>query len=251
MCDSKTCSVGLAKPARRLFLRMSGASAIVAGAGMLAGGFAATAQAAGVAAPPKPQNAISPAEAVKRLEEGNKRYVAGGAQCHDFTHEREALSGGQNPYAAVLSCADSRIVPEYAFDSARGDLFVARVAGNFVNDDVLGSLEYAVVVLNAPVILVLGHERCGAVDAAVKAATKGEKFPGRIQSLVTALLPSVEKVKGGSGNLLEAATVQNVRDGVARLPEQSTIIRDAVKAGKLKIIGGVYRLATGKVDMVA
>ena len=100
--------------------------------------------------------------ALERLEEGNERYVEGVARRHDFRHEREALRGGQNPYAAILSCADSRIAPEYAFDSGRGDLFVCRVAGNFANDDTIASLEYAVAVLNTPLILVLGHDACGA-----------------------------------------------------------------------------------------
>lgn len=247
MCDSNGCTTKETVPARRLFLRMTGASAIAAGAGMLSSGFAGAAQ----AAVPKPQNAISPDAAVKRLMEGNARYVSGVSRRHDFTHEREALSGGQNPYAAVLSCADSRIAPEYAFDSARGDLFVARVAGNFVNDDVLGSLEYSVAVLGAPVILVLGHEKCGAVDAAIKAATQGATYPGMIQSLVTAILPSVDKAKARGGNLLDAAIAQNVRDSMANLHARSAIIQEAEKAGKLKIIGGVYRLSTGKVDLLS
>jgi carbonic anhydrase len=238
----------VATPRRRLFLRMTGASAFaVAASGALSAHAASAAQ---TAALPKPQNSLAPGDAMKRLLEGNARYVSGVARRHDFVHEREALSGGQNPYAAVLSCADSRIAPEYAFDSARGDLFVTRVAGNVVNDDVLGSLEYAVVVLNVPMILVLGHDQCGAVDAAVKAATQGVTYPGKIQSLVSAMLPAVNKVKDTVGNLLEAAIVQNVRDSMANLHAHSTIIQDAQKAGKLKIRGGVYRLRTGEVDLL-
>src|SRR5205085_5674778 len=118
--------------------------------------------------PPKPQNVLSPDAALERLREGNARYVRGLALRHDFKHEREALAGGQNPYAAILSCADSRIAPEYAFDTARGDLFVCRIAGNFANDDTVASMEYAVAVLGAPMILVLGHDSCGAVDAPIK-----------------------------------------------------------------------------------
>src|SRR5690349_13909926 len=119
-------------------------------------------------APPKPQNVLSPDAALKKLMEGNARYVDGKSRRHDFKNEREALVGGQNPYAAVLGCADSRIAPEYAFDSARGDLFVCRVAGNFANDDTVASLEYAVSVLTTPLILVLGHDACGAIDATIK-----------------------------------------------------------------------------------
>ncbi len=118
--------------------------------------------------PPKPENVISPDAALDRLVKGNARYVDGVSRRHDFKHEREALSSGQNPYAAILSCADSRIAPEYCFDSARGDLFVCRIAGNFASDEVTASLEYAVQVLNTPLILVLGHGACGAVDATIK-----------------------------------------------------------------------------------
>jgi carbonic anhydrase len=100
--------------------------------------------------PPKPENVLSPDAALERLRQGNRRYVEGVSKRHDFKHEREALAGGQNPYAGILSCADSRIAPEYAFDSGRGDLFVCRVAGNFANTDSVASLEYAVAVLGAP-----------------------------------------------------------------------------------------------------
>src|SRR5258708_27280878 len=118
--------------------------------------------------PPKPQNVLSPDASLERLLKGNARYVEGVSLRHDFKHEREALAGGQNPFAAILSCADSRIAPEYAFDSGRGDLFVCRVAGNFATDEMIASLEYAVAVLGAPLILVLGHESCGAIGVALK-----------------------------------------------------------------------------------
>jgi carbonic anhydrase len=249
MCDSKTCIAHAPMSKRRLFLRRTGESAFAAAvAGVFTSHFALAKEAA--ASLPKPQNKVSPDGALKRLMQGNARYVSGVTRRHDFANEREALTAGQNPYAAVLGCADSRIAPEYAFDSARGDLFVARVAGNFVNDDVLGSLEYAVVVLNVPMILVLGHDRCGAVEAAVKAATKGTTYPGKIQSLVVPILPAVNRVKGEGPNLLDAAISQNVRDSVVNLRTQSTIIPEAEQAGKLKIVGGVYRLATGKVELL-
>ena len=128
-------------------------------------------------APPKPENVLSPDASLKRLRDGNERYVEGVARRHDFKHEREALAGGQNPYAAILSCADSRIAPEYAFDSGRGDLFVCRVAGNFATDEMVASLEYAVAVLNVPLILVLGHDACGAVDATIKSLKDDKPLP--------------------------------------------------------------------------
>ncbi len=114
--------------------------------------------------PPKPQNVVLPDASLQLLITGNKRYVEGDSRRHDFKREREALVGGQNPYAGILSCADSRIAPEYAFDSGRGDLFVCRVAGNFANDDTIASLEYAVAMLGTPLIMVLGHDSCGAVN---------------------------------------------------------------------------------------
>ena len=121
----------LLEPSRRSFILASAAAAL-----LLANG----AVAKEAKAPPKPQNVLSPDAALKRLKEGNERYVAGVAKRHDFRHEREALVGGQNPYAAILSCADSRIAPEYAFDSGRGDLFVCRIAGNFATDETVASL---------------------------------------------------------------------------------------------------------------
>jgi hypothetical protein len=108
--------------------------------------------------PVKPENVLSPDAALDRLMQGNARYVEGVSRRHDFKHEREPLSTGQNPFAAVLSCADSRIAPEYCFDTARGDVFVCRVAGNFASDVVIASLEYAVQVLNTPFIMVLGQD---------------------------------------------------------------------------------------------
>src|SRR4029450_10115363 len=142
--------------------------------------------------PPKPQNVLAPDASLDRLLEGNSRYVKGVTLRHDFKQEREALAEGQNPYAAILSCADSRIAPEYAFDSGRGDLFVWRVAGNFANDDTVASMEYAVAVLGTPMILVLGHDSCGAVDATIKSLKDNTPPPGHIPSLVAAIAPAVK-----------------------------------------------------------
>jgi len=159
------------------------------------------AQAKDTKPPPKPENVISPDASLKRLMEGNARYFDGVARRHDFKHEREALSGGQNPYAGILSCADSRIAPEYAFDSSRGDLFVCRVAGNFANDDSVASLEYGVAVLGVPLILVLGHDSCGAVDATIKSLKDDKPLPGHMPSLVAGLSAAVKAV-GTGGDVL-------------------------------------------------
>jgi carbonic anhydrase len=202
-------------------------------------------------APPKPENVISPDASLKRLMDGNARYVDGVARRHDFRHEREALSGGQNPFAGILSCADSRIAPEYAFDSARGDLFVCRLAGNFANEDSVASLEYGVAVLGVPLILVLGHDACGAIDATIKSLKDDKPLPGHLPSLVTALTPAVKAVSGKDGDALGNAIRQNVIDNVAKLKSATPILSAAVEQNKLRVVGGIYRLKDGRVDIVA
>jgi len=201
--------------------------------------------------PPKPQNVLSPDAALERLLKGNARYVEGVSLRHDFRHEREALVGGQNPYAAILSCADSRIAPEYAFDSGRGDLFVCRVAGNFANDESIASLEYAVAVLGTPLILVLGHDSCGAVSAAIKSLKDNTTLPGHMPSLVAGIAPAVKAVSQQGGDTLPNAIRQNVIDTVAKLGAATPILSAAVDQKKLRVVGGIYRLKDGRVDMVA
>ena len=201
--------------------------------------------------PPKPQNVLSPEASLERLMKGNGRYVEGVSRRHDFKHEREALAGGQNPYAAILSCADSRIAPEYAFDSGRGDLFVCRVAGNFATAEVVASMEYAVAVLGVPLILVLGHDNCGAVDAAIKSLKDDKPLPGHMPSLVTGIAPAVKAVSQQGGDTLGKAIRQNVVDNVANLGSATPILSAAVEQRKLKVVGGVYGLKDGRVEMVA
>lgn len=200
--------------------------------------------------PPKPENVLSPEDALQRLIKGNQRYVDGDMRRHDFKREREALAGGQNPFAAVLSCADSRIAPEFAFDSGRGDLFVCRVAGNFASDETIASLEYAVAILNTPLILVLGHDACGAVDATIKSLKDDKPPPGHIPSLVAAIAPSVKAVSSQGGDILDNAIRQNVLDNVAKLRSAAPILGAAVEGKKLKVVGGIYRLKSGRVEMV-
>ena len=201
--------------------------------------------------PPKPQNVLSPDASLERLLKGNARYVEGVSLRHDFKHEREALAGGQNPFAAILSCADSRIAPEYAFDSGRGDLFVCRVAGNFANDESVASLEYAVAVLGVPLILVLGHDACGAVDATIKSLRDNTTLPGHMPSLVAGIAPSVKAVLPQGGDTLGKAIRQNVLDNVANVSTATPILSAAVEQHKLKVVGGIYRLRDGRVDMVS
>ena len=229
---------------RRAVLGFAAASAI----GLALGGAAGAKE---KKPPPKPDNVLSPDAALERLRQGNRRYVEGVSKRHDFKHEREALAGGQNPYAGILSCADSRIAPEYAFDSARGDLFVCRVAGNFANTDSIASLEYAVAILKTPSILVLGHDSCGAIDATIKSLRDNTTLPGQMPSLVAGLTAAVKTASQLPGDLLGNAIKQNVIDTVARLKSATPILSAAIEARKLKIAGGIYRLRDGQVDMVA
>ncbi len=182
--------------------------------------------------------------------QGNARYVKGLTRRHDFATEREALAQGQNPFAGILSCADSRVGTEFAFDSFRGDLFVVRVAGNFVNEDNLASFEFAVAELSTPLLMVLGHGKCGAVAATIASLREGTTLPGHLPALVRQLRPAVQAAKNEPGDLLNNAIRDNVRLNVARLNEASPILSEAVAQKRLRIVGGVYDLATGHVDLV-
>ena len=200
---------------------------------------------------PKPQNVLSPNAALERLMEGNDRYVEGKMKRHDFIAERPALALGQNPFAGILGCADSRVGLGYAFDTGRGDVFVCRVAGNFADVHSIASFEYAVAVLGTPLILVLGHGKCGAVDSAVKAVKDGKEFSGHIPSLIKAMRSAVKAAQDQPGDLLGNAIKQNVMLNVEKLKTAGPILSDAVQGGKLKVVGGIYNLDTGRVALIA
>ena len=201
--------------------------------------------------PPKPENVISPKEALNRLMVGNSRYVANTPLPASFAATRAALTSGQNPYACILGCADSRVSPELCFDSERGDLFITRVAGNFVTPEILASLEYGTAVLQSPLIMVLGHTSCGAIKASIKAVQTDQDFPGHIQQLATSLTPAIDAaIKQKPKNFEEAAVVENVRMNVDLLKNSTPILRRLVQSNKLMVVGGVYDLNTGKVNLV-
>lgn len=193
-----------------------------------------------------PQNVINPAAALKRLMDGNARYARNQPTVRDYSAGRAARAEVQYPVAAILGCADSRVSPELVFDQGPGDLFVARVAGNYVNPDNLASLEYAVEVLSAPLILVLGHSNCGAVSAVVKNLKKHEPLPGHIYLLVDALRPGIEPALKAGGDPVEA----NVRHNVERLRRAQPILNERLKQGKIEIAGAVYDLASGQVRLL-
>ncbi len=197
---------------------------------------------------PKPQNVIGPDQALARLKKGNARYVSGAMQSHDFAMDRAVLASGQNPFAAILSCSDSRVSPEYTFDVGRGDVFVVRIAGNFAHLDALASLEYAVKFLGSTLIVVLGHDECGAVSAAIKVQKDGAELPGHLPELVDSILPAVKTAMREKGDLLANSIRENVARNVRDLRNASPILKRAVEEGKLKVIGGIYKLKNGEVE---
>lgn len=226
---------------RRHFLALGGA-AIAASQLPLR----AQAQTAGAA-----PNAITPDEALKRIMEGNARYASNTSTNKDFSAGRAARAAAQFPIAGIVSCADARVAPELAFDQGPGELFVVRVAGNFVNDDGLASIEYGVKYLGVPVLMVLGHTGCGAVGATIKVLKDNVELPGHLPGLVNAIKPAVEAAeKKNPSDLLAEATAENVRFNVKRLATSDKILSGYVKEGKLKVVGGIYDIATGKVDLV-
>ena len=242
MCDS--CGDVQHQPqlSRRGFLRTGALAALVPWSAGIA--LAADPPAPGASPPP---NAIAPADALKRLMEGNARYAANTPNERDFSAGRAARAQAQYPIAAILGCADSRVAPELTFDQAPGDLFVVRVAGNIVTPDLLASLEYGVQFLGAPLIIVLGHSGCGAVDAAIKVLKTKAVLPGKLPQLVSAIKPAVVAVeKMQTGTLLDNAIAENVRRQVARLKSSPPVVQKSYTARKIDIVGGVYDIATGK-----
>jgi carbonic anhydrase len=174
---------------------------------------------------------------------GNQRFAANQLTSieHDLTILKEHTVDKQEPFAAVLACADSRVPVELVFDQTIGHIFVTRVAGNFVTPEIIGSLEYAVAVLGVKALLVLGHSGCGALKAAMKA----DSVPGQISSFYPHLRPAVQQSNGNVDKAIEG----NARFQAELLRTSSTVIRDALKAGTVKVAAGVYDLASGKVVM--
>jgi carbonic anhydrase len=240
----KHCSASLENPARRQI--MTGAAALLAASALPFGRARAGAD---VATPP--QNVIPPSEALDRLMEGNARYAANQPVERDFSYGRAARAASQYPIVAVLSCADSRVAPELLFDQSPGDVFVVRLAGNFLNDDGFASLEYAVKFLGAPLVMVLGHTNCGAIDAAIKVVKERIELPGHLPELIKSIEPAVIAAHARHpSDMLAAATEENVRINVMRLIDDAPILTEAVKAKKLAVAGGIYDLATGKVNLI-
>ncbi len=196
-----------------------------------------------------------PDEALAMLLDGNRRYVEDRPRHpHQRRTHRRHVSAGQHPFAAIMGCGDSRVPPEIVFDEGLGDLFVIRSAGHIVDEALVGSLEFAVGEFGVPLILVLGHERCGAVKAAVEEVLEGGAASGHIESVLEAIRPAVEEARGrhaGDGSdLVDEAVRSNVELVVGQLRSDEPILAERVQAGQLRIVGAYYNLEDGAVSVI-
>ncbi len=219
----------------------------LAGGAVLAGAFARPAFAAAAAA----QSRLGPQAALEAIQLGNGRFVAGAPLHTEHTARRESVATGQHPFAMVLCCSDSRVPPELIFDQGLGDLFVVRLAGNFADSYGIGSMEYALAHFAPSLLIVLGHSKCGAIHATVDALrTKSPDPPGHIADIVRALSAATRVALSQPGDPYANAVAENVRANVRRLRTSRPLLDRAVAAGDLRVVGGVYDLASGKVTFV-
>jgi carbonic anhydrase len=203
-----------------------------------------------LAASPTPTTSLTPDQAIARLAAGNRRFAQGKLRHPRREGPRRArVAEGQAPYAVVLGCADSRVPPEIIYDEGLGNLFVVRIAGNTATDPyVLGSVEYGSAEFGAVAIVVLGHEGCGAVKAAIDVAQNGTQLPGDIGAFVAPIVPIAQQLipTTPKDELVQAVTLANIRQGVTTL-QQNALLADAIAADKLRVVGGEYQLRSGKV----
>lgn len=232
---------------RRRLLAGAGVGAAAAALGPL--GAAEALGATGGRAPhPK-----APAEALQLLRAGNKRYRQEKLRLRDYSPVGEKRASEQKPFAAIITCADSRISPELVFDVERGNLFVSRIAGNSIDSGTLGSTEYAVAVLGVKLVLVLGHSDCGAIKAAIAAVSEGKTYPaskyGAIGAVIDLLVPAVKGLPAGQrtpGRCIPANAIAQAQNLASRGP----IIAPAVATGQIQVLAGVYNIANGAVSIV-
>jgi carbonic anhydrase len=198
------------------------------------------------------QAGMKPDDALIALLEGNARFVATKATHPNQTGERRTtVAGGQHPIAVILSCSDSRVPPEFVFDQGLGDLFVIRVAGNVADDAGIGSIEYAVEHLGSTLVMVLGHEKCGAVAATQDVVKAGGTAPGHLPALVDPIRSAVAQANTQMGDTLDVAVIANVGNVVAQLKASQPVLAEMVDHEKIKVVGGRYDLDSGEVTVVA
>nr|WP_295667828.1 carbonic anhydrase [Sphingomonas sp.] len=203
------------------------------------------------AADPAQTSQVKPIEALDRLKRGNINFVNDRTNGQDMSRTRRlSLAEGQHPFATLVGCSDSRVGPEQLFGAGLGELFIVRSAGNNVDTAGMGSIEYSVAVLGVPLIVVLGHDKCGAVSAAIDVATKDARFPGSIGRMIEPIVPAVLAAQRSTsdGTLLAKSIDENVRRVVERLRKFSELmLLDPQKTGALMVVGAVYSLSTGEV----
>ena len=198
------------------------------------------------------QGQLTPDQALALLRDGNARFAAGQSINCDLLQQVRNTSSGQAPFAAVVGCIDSRVPPELVFDQRIGDIFAARIAGNYVNDDIIGSLEFATQLAGSKAIVVLGHSECGAVKGAVDNAKLG-----LLTGVLAQIRPSLAKLdyqgvpSSKDKALVQRVAEQNVRDAVARLTARSEVLAQRVQAGQLKVVGAMHDISTGKIQWMA
>jgi carbonic anhydrase len=229
---------------RRQFLAL-------AGFGLMAGG--ALFRAAEAAAAGGPTTTVTADQALANLKSGNEKFVKAPEVCAaDLAARRTSVAKGQLPWATIVSCADSRVPPELLFGGlGLGELFVARNAGNMVDTATMGTIEYGAAVLGVPLIVVLGHERCGAVEAACEVVTKKATFPGSIGPMVKAIVPAAVAVKNQPGDFVDNTVRESAKRTAIQVATKSKIVADLIKSGKVKVVSARYDLDMGNVDYLS
>ena len=229
---------------------MLGATGAVSAAALLGGNPALAQDNPGMPEPAPPASDLTPDQALELLRRGNEQFLTGGRTSVLTSSQRRLdLAAGQQPFAAYVTCSDSRVPPELLFGRGLGELFIIRNAGNTVDTVALGSIEYAVAVLNVPLVVVMGHESCGAVKAATEVVTDNATFPGSIGPMIEPIIPAVLSVRDKEGDLLDNSVRANVSRVVRQLREHTDpILLEPQQAGKLKVVGAYYDLDDGRVD---
>jgi carbonic anhydrase len=231
----------------KLLTTRRGALGSLAGLALSAGAARAEQAAQDSAAHPVTTN-LTADEALSVLKEGNATFLTDAPfRSGESRKRRVQLAQGQSPFAVLVGCSDSRVSPELLFGRGLGELFIVRVAGNTVGLAALGTIEYAIANLGVPLVVVLGHERCGAVQAALEVVTTNATFPGRIGDMVEPIVPAVLAAQSMEGDLLSNSVIANVQRVVSHIIQQSPIVQDGMFQGKVKVVGAVYDLDSGHV----
>jgi carbonic anhydrase len=233
---------------RRGFVKLAGAGSLAIAATVIGDSLIWNRQKTAIAdVNPANPHPVSAHQALQLLLAGNQRFIQQKPQYpHQSLARRQQVAKAQYPFASILGCADSRVPAEIIFDQGFGDLFVVRVAGNVASDMAIGSLEYATSVLGSQLIVVLGHKGCGAVAAAMK----NEILPGRIGYVVESIKPALTEIKSKSNHVNDQAVIANIQYQAEKLPENSPILAQLLRQGKLKIVGAAYDIDTGKVTVI-